>query len=332
MSRRRLALAAGAALLVAALTGCGKVTAETLVYDDASYDMTLYMLGEDAQIEAAGLTGTQLSDALVTELVGAPDTEDWTFTAYSADGYSGVEAVGVAVPGDNIGMFGTGLFTADDETVTFDLQYPMSLATSDFTADQTVQIQVSMTVEFPGDVIDHNGTLVDDRTVQWTGDASQDLDYSATAATSTASGDEATEETTEPSEDASDEPTASDEDSDKDADEDEGVNWLLWISVGVVVLALAGLVAWFVLRNRTPGGKGGPGAPGPQQPWGQQPQPGANPQQPWGQQPGSEPTGQPQTWGQPGAQPQQGGQPPVPPQGEQPQPPQQPWGQQPPPA
>ncbi|MEP7762694.1 hypothetical protein [Sanguibacter sp. 25GB23B1] len=327
MSRRRLALAAGAALLVAALTGCGKVTAESVVYDDATYDMTLYMLGEDEQIELSGATPTELSETLVSTFEGAPGTEDWTFTPYSADGYSGVEAVGTGIPGDDIAMFGTGLFESDDETITFDFQYPMSLVTeqSGLPADQAVEVTVSMVVEFPGDVIDHNGTLVDDRTVEWSSAADTDPDFTATSATSSAEpSEEASDEATE----ESDEPAAADDDS-SDADEDEGVNWLLWISVAVGVLALAGLIAWFVMRGRGsngpggPTGPGGPGAPGTQQQWGQQPPPGGATPQQWGQPQAPQGGAPQQPWGQ---QPPQGGQPPQ--AGQPPQP----WGQQPPPA
>ncbi|PFG35028.1 LppM family (lipo)protein [Sanguibacter antarcticus] len=277
MSRRRLALAAGAALVVAAITGCGKVTAEVVVQDDASYDITFYMLGDDAEIATTGATPDQMAETLVSTLESTPGTDDWTFTTYSADGFSGVEAVGTGIAGDEATMFGTGLFESDDETVTFDFQYPMTLVVegSGLTEEQGAAVTINMVVDFPGTVLEHNGALIDDHTIEWTATGDDDLDFTATSATSTAdpstTTEPAEEEITEPADDASDEVAAADEDSsDSDADED-GVNWLLWISATVAVLAIGALVAWFVVRGRgprDPSGPGAPGHPGAQQPWG----------------------------------------------------------------
>ncbi|MBI9115847.1 LppM family (lipo)protein [Sanguibacter suaedae] len=320
MRTRRFALVAGTALLAGAIAGCGKVTADTTVHDDASYDITLLMVGEITAVEDAGNDVDAFADQAVESFELQPGMDDYEVVPYTDDEYVGAEITGTSIPGDDLALFATGLFETDEEseTVVFDFQYPLPQNLELIGVPDDGEFDIMMTVTFPGEVIEHNGTAVDAFTVEWTSSRDEEIDYTATSYTSESTPAETAEE-------------AADEES-------EGINWLLWISIAVAVLALVGLVLWFTLSRRGPKNGGAPQAAWPtQQPGvpGQTPlQPGQAPQQQWAQpqqQPGQAPfqtgpaphPGQ-QQWGQPqqpGTPPQQPGEP-----GQAPQPPQHPQG------
>jgi len=273
MRRRRLALVAGTALLAGALASCGKVTAETTVHDDASYDITLLMAGEITAVEDAGNDVDAFADQMVASFELQPGIEDYEVVPYTDDEYVGAEITGTDIPGDDLALFATGLFETDEEaeTVVFDFQYPLPKNLELMAITDEPDFDVMMTVTFPGEVIEHNGTAVDAFTVEWSSGGDEDIDYTATSYTSESTPAESAEEATDEATEESDE-------------ESEGINWLLWISIAVAVLALVGLVLWFTLSRRGPKNGGAPQAAWPtQQPGvpGQTPlQPGQAPQPP----------------------------------------------------
>ena len=321
MRRKPLAWVAGAALFVLALAGCGKVTTDMAVNDDGTYDMALIMAASETELATAGQTPESFIALMNEQFALQPGIEAFVVADYQADGFAGVEITGSDIPGDDVGMFGRGVFTADSDGVYFDLQYPITMVTSTFTPEQTDLIEITTTVTFPGEVVDHNGTLIDDYTVEWSGNGSSDLDYTASSVLSGGAAEPTDEATDEATEEATEEATdeATDSAADSDEKDDDGAGWILPVGIGLAVLAIIGVVTWLILRNRKSGAQGGPGAPGAynaSQPWGQPGQqgPGA---------PGAPQQGQQgQQWGQPQA-PQQG-QPGQSPQQGQPEPPQ--WG------
>ena len=341
--KRLTALAAGAVLAVT-LTGCMRVQTDIVLHDDDTMDVQMVMAVEDAAIEELGMTSDDFLEQMETETGDdflAPGTQS---ESYKQDGYTGYlysvddakledfsdEALSFTRDGDEYVVSGT-LESSDTGLTDDDLANMESLGMGD--------PDITFSVEFPGEVTESNGEI-DGNTVTWTYVLGEPLEFDARGSAggsgsvvdpSDDATDDATDPSTESTPDSSD--SSSDEpEADSSSSDDEGVNWLLWVGIGVGVLALAGLATWLILRNRRGGGQGGPGGPGAYAAagapaWGQQQgQPG---QQQWGQQP-QQPGQQGQQWGQPQqpAQPgqQQWGQPG---QGQPQQPGQQQWGQQP---
>lgn len=239
MRRRPRAWAAAVILVVLALSGCGRVTADIAVHEDGSYDLTLVVAASEDALVAAGQTPESFTSLLTEQFASQAGLEDFTVTDYQQDGYAGVEITGENVPGDDAGMFGRAVVSTDADGIHFDLQYPITLVTKSFTPEQTDAVEIRTTVTFPSKVTDHNGTLVDDDTVEWTGNGSTDLDYTASSApVEGAVGGTVAEST------------------------DDGSGWILPLALALGVIVIAGLVAWLVLRNRTDHGQGQPGDPG----------------------------------------------------------------------
>lgn len=298
--RRSLKAWAAAVFVALVLSGCGRVTADIDVNEDGTYDLSLVMAASEADLKTAGQTADAFSRLLSEQFAKQPGIENFEVSEYQEDGYAGIEITGDDIPGDDAGLFGRGVVRADAEGIHFDLQYPITIITESFTPEQTAAVEISTTVSFPSRVTDTNGTLVDDSTVEWTGDGSTDLDYTATA---------------EPVDDA-EAPTSD------GSDADEGSGWLLPLIVGLGVVLVAGAGVWVILRNRSNDGPG-PSAPHQNQQWGPPPpaQPTQAPPFPPTQAP---PPGQ-STWSSqppltpPGPQPGQSPQaPPPPPPPEQP--------------
>jgi len=358
--KRLTALAAGAVLAVT-LTGCMRVQTDIVLHDDDTMDVQMVMAVEDAAIEELGMTSDDFLEQMETETGDdflAPGTQS---ESYKQDGYTGYlysvddakledfsdEALSFTRDGDEYVVSGT-LESSDTGLTDDDLANMESLGMGD--------PDITFSVEFPGEVTESNGEI-DGNTVTWTYVLGEPLEFDARGSAggsgsvvdpSDDATDDATDPSTESTPDSSD--SSSDEpEADSSSSDDEGVNWLLWVGIGVGVLALAGLATWLILRNRRGGGQGGPGGPGAyaaagapawgqqqgqpgQQQWGQQPQqPGQQGQQ-WGQPQQPAQPGQ-QQWGQPGQGQQQPGQPgqqwgqPDQQQGQQGQPGQQQWGQ-----
>ena len=269
---------AAAIFIALVLSGCGRVTADIDINEDGTYDLSLVMAASESELEAAGQTAQAFSSLLSEQFAKQPGIENFEVNEYQEDGYAGIEITGDDIPGDDAGLFGRGVVTTDAEGIHFELQYPITIITESFTPEQTAAVEISTTVSFPSKVTDSNGTVVDDDTVEWTGDGSTDLDYSATS---------------EPVDGSA--PSTSD-----DADTDEGSGWLLPLIIGLGVVLVAGAGIWVILRNRPDDGPG-PSAPHQNQQWGapppptqplppsQSPQPGSPPLTPPGPQPGQSP-------------------------------------------
>lgn len=355
--KRLTALAAGAVLAVT-LTGCMRVQTEIVLNDDDTMNIQMLMAVEDATIEQLGMSADDFLEQMETEAGDDLIMPGMESEAYKQDGYTGylytTEDAPLADFSDDVLSFTR---EGDEYVVTGSLDN----ADMGFTEDDVANFEslgmgepdITFSVEFPGEVTDSNG-VIDGNTVTWTYVLGETLDFDARGSAggsgsvvdpSDDATDDATDPSTESTPDSSD--SSSDEpEADSSSSDDEGVNWLLWVGIGVGVLALAGLATWLILRNRRGGGPGGPGAyaaagapawgqqqgqPGQQQ-WGQQPQqPGQQGQQ-WGQPQQPAQPGQ-QQWGQPGQGQQQPGQPgqqwgqPDQQQGQQGQPGQQQWGQ-----
>lgn len=279
MRRTPLAWAMTAVLVVLTLSGCGRVTTDIAVHEDGTYDLSMVLAGDETELATAGYTPEGFSQLLTDEFASQPGIEDLVVSDYRQDGYAGVEITGENISGDDVGMFGRGVVTTDADAVRFTLQYPITIITGSLPPEQTEAVEIRTTVSFPGEVTDHNGTLVDDVTVEWTGTGSTDLDYTASSAVTGAGAQPAPDApSATPTDGASDEAIAA------ESDGDDASAWVLPLAVGLAVLALAGLGTWLVLRSRKNGGQGGPGAPqlGHQGPQGQQwgPPPPPPPQQP----------------------------------------------------
>lgn len=258
MRRTPLAWAVTAVLVMLALTGCGRVTTDIAVHEDGTYDLSMILAGDETELATAGYTPEAFSTLLTDELASQPGIEDFVVSDYRQDGYAGVQVTGEDVPGDDVGVFGRSVVTTDADGVRFALQYPISIITGSLPPEQTEAVEIRTTVSFPGPVTDHNGTLVDDVTVEWTGTGSTDLDYTASSAVTGAGAPPAPDEAgATPTDGSADEAiTAEDDGADASA-------WALPLALGLGVLALAGLGTWLVLRNRTDGAQGGPGSPQP---------------------------------------------------------------------
>ena len=231
MRRTLLAQAVAAVLVALALSGCGRVTTDIAVHDDATYDITMVLAASEAELATAGQTPESFTSLLTQELTSQPGSEAFTVTDYQQDGYAGVEITGENIPGEDAGLFGRGAVRTDADGVHVDVRYPLTAITRSFTPDQTAAVEVSTTISFPGPVTEHNGTLVDETTVAWTGDGSTDLDYTASSTS--------TSDAAQPSpEDAAEA-------------EAEGTGWALPLALGLGVLALSGVGVWLVLRDRS---------------------------------------------------------------------------------
>ena len=226
------AWAAAALLVVLALSGCGRVTADVTVHEDGSYDMTVIMAASETELEAAGQTPESLTSLLRDQFASQPGMENFVVSDYQQDGYVGVEITGENIPGDDLGMFGRGVVSTDPAGIHFSLTYPITAVTGSFTPEQTEAVEIRTTVAFPSEVTDHNGTLVDDETVEWTGNGSTDLDYTASSAPVGGGGAESTQST------------------------DEGSGWIAPLALTLGLIVIAGLGVWLVLRNRTDDGQG----------------------------------------------------------------------------
>ena len=249
MRRTPLAWAVTAVLVVLALSGCGRVTTDIAVHEDGTYDLSMILAGDETELATAGYTPEAFSTLLTDELASQPGIEDFVVSDYRQDGYAGVQVTGEDVPGDDVGVFGRSVVTTDADGVRFALQYPISIITGSLPPEQTEAVEIRTRVSFPGPVTDHNGTLVDDVTVEWTGAGSTDLDYTASSAVTGAG--------PTPTGGSADEAITA---------EDDGAGasaWALPLALGLGVLAVAGLGTWLVLRNRTAGAQGGPGSPQP---------------------------------------------------------------------
>ena len=175
MRRTTLAWALWAAVALLALSGCGKVTADLTVHEDGSYDLTMVMAASEAELASVGQTPDSFTTLLTNQLAAQPGVEIFTVSDYHQDGYAGITITGTDIPGEDTTLFGRALVSTDDDGVRFDLQYPLTPVTP----PQTVELHARVT--FPGEVIDHNGALIDAATVEWTGDGTTALDLTATA-------------------------------------------------------------------------------------------------------------------------------------------------------
>jgi hypothetical protein len=337
--KRLTALAAGAVVALS-LTGCMRVQADFVLSED---DMVMAI--EDATIEQLGLSADDFLGQMDTELGDDLFMPGMDREEYKEDGHTGYrytsEDAPLAVVSDEVMSFTR---DGDEYVVTGQLENSdMGFTESDiadFEAFGMSEPDITFSVTFPGEVTDANG-VIDGNTVTWTYVLGETLDFDARGSAggsgsggssgdaTDAATDDATDEATDGATDSTDEATdaAGDEPTEAASSSDDGgVSWLLWAGIGLGALALVGLAAWLIARNRKGGGPGGPGAyaaagaPA----WGQQ-----QGQQQWGQQPG-----QNQQWGQPDQTqqwPQQPGQQGQPGQqwGQQGQPGQQQWGQQP---
>lgn len=227
--RQRPAAWAAVALLVAwALTGCGKVTADIVVHEQGAYDMTLILAASTSELASAGQTADSFTALLTDTFAAQPGTEAFAVSDYQRDGYAGIEITGDDVPGDDVAMFGRGVVSTDGDGLRFDLQYPVTAVTASFTPAQTAALETRTTVTFPGAVTAHNGTLVDETTVEWWGDGSTDVHYTASSDRTAPSG---------PAGSASQHP-------------DDDAGWVTPVAIGTAG-ALIALVVWFVRRSRT---------------------------------------------------------------------------------
>ena len=234
MPRTLLAQAVTAVLVILALSGCGRVTTDIAVHDDGTYDITMVLAASEDELATAGQTPESFTTLLTQQLTSQPGIEAFAVTDYQQDGYAGVEITGENIPGDDGGLFGRGVVRTDADGVHVDVQYPLTTITRSFPPDQTAAIEISTTISFPGTVTEHNGTLVDEATVAWTGNGSTDLDYTASStSTSTSTDAAAAAATVQPSPDDAGAPA-----------------WVLPLALGLGLLVLSGLGTWLVLRNR----------------------------------------------------------------------------------
>ena len=235
MRRTPRSWAAAALLLVLALSGCGRVTTDITVHADGSYDLTMVMAAAEAGLEAAGQTPESFTSLLQEKLASQPGVEDFVIADYQQDGYAGVEITGENISGDDLGMFGSGVVDTDPDGIHFTLQYPITAVTGTFTQEQAKAVEILTTVTFPGKVTDHNGTLLDEVTVEWTGDGSTDLDYAASSAPAAGAGEVVAQAP------------------------DEEAGWALPLALALGGIVIAGVGVWLILRNRADDGHGRPG-------------------------------------------------------------------------
>ena len=228
MRRTPGAWAVTAVLVLLTLSGCGRITADIAVHEDGTYDLSLVMAGSETELATVGQTPESFTDLLTERLAAQPGVEDVVVSDYREDGYAGVEITGENLAGDDVGVFGRSVVTADADGVHLNLQYPVTILTGSLPPEQAAAVEIRTTATFPSAVTDHNGTLVDRVTVEWTGDGSTDLDYTASAArTAEATGDGGAARTGATS------------------------AWALPLGLALGVMVLAGLGTWLVLRDRT---------------------------------------------------------------------------------
>lgn len=339
--KKMTAVAATAAIAVS-LSGCMRMHTDLTLSSDDTVSGSIVMAVEDQAITDSGMTtdefwemyGSDMGEDMPENVVEADYAEDgftgkeYTFDELPLEEFEGTEdSLTIAREGDEYVVSGNldlaeeaGLDTGEDVEGMEDYMAEME------TMMETLDIQFMVT--FPGEVTEATGEI-DGSTVTWTAVYGEALEISARGPVDGGDGGDAS------SDDTGSDEGASDEDSDDEDSDDEGNGWVLWVIIGAVVLALAGLATWLVLRNKNKNGGNGQNGQGQ---WGQQQQYGQpGQQQAWGQ-PGQQQPGQAQQYGQPGQaqHPGQPGQPQqpwgqAPQQGQQPQPPQQgqqPWGPQ----
>lgn len=292
---RTTAVAVFAAALAVMLSACTRTTMDLTVSSDDTISGTIISAYSQELIDAIGEdAGLEVTDK---DLEDARDDfpDDATVERYDQDGYTGMKVTFAQMP---LSEFDSGdLGTGDDESFRivrdgdfFVVSGKMDL--SDYDPDEmaslggTVEIpdqepEIRVSITFPGEITDAPGAAIDGTTATWTPVLGEVTDFTATAKATGGS-----------------------------------LLWILWVVLGVVVLA--GIAVGVLLLVRSQSRKSGHGAPGqypgqypggpaPQYPGGAQPyagQPG--PQHPGQAQPpypGQGHPGQPQYPGQPQAAP-----------------------------
>lgn len=298
--RRRLGLVGGAVALLTLLTGCGRMHMDVALYENDTVDMVITAGVADQFAQDFGMDPQTFWDLAMAE-AGSSMPPGAAETPYAQDGYTGSVWTWTGMPLNTAGSGTPGQLSITREGDEFVVSGTLDRAdlglddpTISMFSDEELDMRISVT--FPGAVTDHNGTL-DGTTVTWvpTSDT-QTLDMYArgSAVGNGSAGGPA-------------------------GGGSGGLGIWLWVIIGVAVLALLGVIAAVVASKKKnakippyqAGGYGQQpyGAPGqygaPQQP-GQYGAPQQQPQQ-WGAMPQQQP-GQ-QQWGAPQQQPgQYGGQ------------------------
>jgi hypothetical protein len=230
-SKRSVTAAAIGLLSIFALSGCVKMDIALSVEGDKVNGTMI--VGVDKQIlELSGQSEDELVDQLTEDV---PDTEGVTTEPYEDDTFIGTRFTLDDVSLDEFNNEGS--TASDDLQITHDAgagQYKvsgvldLSEAAGEGAAELTENLDIKIAITFPGRVISHNGEL-DGTTVTWRPKAGDKLAIEATA-----------------------------------SDDASSFNWLLVVGIAVpILLLIAGLVVWFLLRGRSSGGTPAPGEPAP---------------------------------------------------------------------
>lgn len=163
----RIARAAALSLLAAvALSGCVRYTVDLTLETDNTASGTVVTAIQSGIGEQLGAESDQA--ALNDLFAGSPfDVDSGTFTAsdYAEDGYIGKQYAFDGLGIDQFGAFAD-LFSIErvgDEFIVSSESAP----TPDSGVDQMPPgAEASLSITFPGEVVDHNGTL-EDKTVTW---------------------------------------------------------------------------------------------------------------------------------------------------------------------
>ncbi|PKQ17483.1 MAG: hypothetical protein CVT68_08300 [Actinobacteria bacterium HGW-Actinobacteria-8] len=171
MHRWRLALLAAVATLV--LGGCLRFTADLTLEPDDTVSGQYVVAVEKGTGDTYGMSDQELSQELWADYGKAKTLPDVTYGDYSEDGYVGVTVSFADAPLDTFAPTNTdwGIQRIGDEFVVSGPsnavpQDVQSEAPQDDLASGLADAQFAVSVTFPGNVTEHNGSVTN-RTVTW---------------------------------------------------------------------------------------------------------------------------------------------------------------------
>ena len=162
--RRRFLPLALLLSLVALLTGCGRIYTDVTLHSNDTMDIVMVVAISDQVAEQMGMTPEEMISSSSDD---DPPLEGGTEEPYSQDGYTGKQWTieGQPISDKTDGQQFTVVREGDEFVVTGTLDN--STIDMDEVTGMGGSFDIRLSVTFPGEVTDHNGTL-EGNTVTWT--------------------------------------------------------------------------------------------------------------------------------------------------------------------
>jgi hypothetical protein len=154
-----------ALVAVFALTGCLRMNVDMTLNADNTVDTTMVVAIQEGVGESLGMSDDEVLEQLTGEL--GSDLDGGTQEPYNEDGYIGTKVTMNGQSLDEIaGEVGTEGLSITREGDTFVVDGALEDAGSETTDELPAGAEVTVSITFPGEVTEHNGTL-EGTTVTW---------------------------------------------------------------------------------------------------------------------------------------------------------------------